>query len=264
MFEYLKFLISNVKSFDKRIKNIVFFQNKTWIRLSPNGFKEKWFFRSNGLLTISRDGNVIDGKYQFLNDYLIIEFLNSKILLNKSSIDNEILLLVKDSNASELFAFYDDSKFSPDAFLEHLESSRKNDLNIKQLSLVDNTKAEIIRKPNQKGVNIGNTVLVDGQLSNQEYIETDYNYYYLKNGKVSSIFYSRRYKIYGNQIVVKQKKKKLSINDVIVSSEQDFSNGLHKINFIYGMYTEDYIIKKNIFHLISGNINKKKKTRSLE
>ncbi|WP_159950891.1 hypothetical protein [Polaribacter septentrionalilitoris] len=244
MLEYLKFLISNLKSFDKRLKNIAFFQGKTWMRISSNEFNEKWFFRNNGLLTISRDGNIIDGKYEFLNDYLIIEFLNNKILLNKSSIYNEILLLKKDSNDSELFAFYDNSKFSPQNFLKHLEFSRKNDLNIKQLKLVDNSKVEIIRKPKQKGIIRGNTVLINGQVPIQEYIETKFNYYNLNDGVISKIFYKRKYKIFDNEIIIKQKSKELSVDDTIISSKRKISNGFHKIKFIYGINVKNNIITK--------------------
>lgn len=248
MFEYLKFLFTKVKSFDEKLKNIAFLQDKTWIRISLNGFNEKWFFRKNGVLTLSINGDVIDGSYELLNEYLIIKFSNKKILLNQSFIYNDILLLKKDSVDSDFFAFYDNSKFSENEFLKHIEYSRRKDLNIKQITLLDNTKAEIIRNPNQKGIIKGNTVLIKGQLPNQDLIETNFNYYELVNGKISNIFNKRKYKIFDNEITIKQKWEKLSIGDKIVSSNNKLLNGRYKIKSVNGIEIFDNTIEK-IFHI---------------
>ncbi|WP_053970229.1 hypothetical protein [Mangrovimonas sp. ST2L15] len=259
MLEYLKFLFSKVKSFDKKLQDISFLLDKTWIRITPDGFNEKWFFRKNGLLTISQNGNIIDGKFDLLNNYLLLEFLGKKILLNKSLIYNEILLLKKDSNDSELYAFYNEAKFSPEDFLKHLNFSRNTDLNIKKITLIDNTIAEIIREPSQKGISKGNLVWINDQLCNEDYIETDYNYYNLTAGEITEIFYKRKFQIFDNPIVIKQKWKKLSINDSIISFNQKVSNGLHKINFKYGIEVENNIIKKTYHISYWKTIIKKRK-----
>ncbi|RLJ64394.1 hypothetical protein CLV86_1512 [Lacinutrix venerupis] len=248
MLEYLKFLFRKVKSLDRKLNNIAFLQDKTWIRISPNGFDEKWFFRKNRVLTLSINGNIVDGSYEFLNEYLIIEFSNKKILLNQSFIFNDILLLKKDSDDSTFFAFYDNSKFSKNEFLIYIENSRKKDLNIKQITLIDNTKAEIIRKPNQKGIIKGNTVLIGGEISKKKLIETKYYYYELINGKISNIFIKKKYKIYDNEIIIKQKWKEISIGDTIVSSNKEVINGRYKIKYIIGIEILDNTIEKR-FHI---------------
>lgn len=244
MFEYFKYLISQVNSFDDKLKSHAFFRNKTWVRVSQNGINEKWFFRNKGELNISRNGNILDGKYEFLGDYLIFEFLNHKILLNKSLLYKDILILEKDSNNSELFVFYDNSKFSNATFIRHLEDSRKKDLNIKQIYLFDKTRAEVIRKRNQHGVNLGNSILINGNLTDLESIETDYNFYYLKNGKIIDISYKRKYNIGDNHIVIKQKWKKLRKDDFMISYDKRIQNGIYKIKDRLGVFIENNIVKK--------------------
>lgn len=233
MFEYLKFIANKIKSYDNRLKNIALLQDKTWTRVS-NGFKEKWFFQKNGKLTISIDGNIIDGTYEFLNEYLAVRLPDRKILLNQSIIYNDILLLKLDSNNSNLLAFYDSNKFSINEFIKHFEFLKKRDLNIEKVKLLDKTQVEIVRQPNQSFAMKGNLVLVNGKPTNHNYLESDKNYFELDDSKISDIYYKKKYGQHHNQIVFKQKWEKLSIKDELIVPRK-LKDDFFKISFFKGI-----------------------------
>ncbi|ADV48703.1 hypothetical protein Celal_1390 [Cellulophaga algicola DSM 14237] len=131
MYEYLKFLIVKLKSIDDKLTVIALLQNKFWVRINDKNLNEKWFFKENGKLLISINGNIVDGRYEQLSEgSLIVELDKNKILLNQNFIYNDILLLKKDSDDSDFYAFYDDSKFNNSEFEQFIEVSRKEDLEV--------------------------------------------------------------------------------------------------------------------------------------
>lgn len=248
MFEYLKFLFKKLKSFDDKLSNIARLQDKFWIRINDNNFSEKWFFRNNGELVISINGNIINGRYEHLNQgNLILEYQKNKILLNQNFIYKDILLLKKDSNETDFYAFYDETKFTPDQFLKFIETSRKQDLNIKQIQLTDKTNVEIIMNPNQQKVSLGNSVLINQKKTDLNIIETDSNFYELQDGVIKNIFFKHNYKIFDNNIIVKQKWKNISVNDKVVYSKKPIRNGRYKINYNIGIQIQDNRIKSKYY-----------------
>lgn len=243
MFEYFKFLFRSFKPLNEKLKNISFLQGKVWVRISV-GFNEKWFFRKGGILTVSINGNIIDGKYEFLNEYLILRYSDKNILLNQSLIYKDILLLKKDSDDSFFLAFYDNSKYTQEEFLRHFENSRRRDLNIREITLLDNSKAEIIREPDQKHIVKGDAVLINGELSDDNYLETENNLYELDDGKISKIYYKRKYELYNNVITVKQNWQKLSIGDSVISMSNNLKDGLYKISQSKGIEIKGKMINQ--------------------
>ncbi|MEO7283950.1 hypothetical protein [Gelidibacter sp.] len=211
--------------------------NKFWIRINENNLTEKWYFKENGELIISIDGNIIDGRYELLDESnLILEYEKNRILLNHNFIYKDLLLLKKDSNESEFYAFYDSTKFiNSSQFLKFIETSRKRDLNIKKIILSDNTEAEIVREPNQDNISLGNSVIINQKLTAFNLIETDNNIYELQNGVINNILYKGNYKINDNNITVKQKWRTIDLNDEIIYSSIPVKNGKHKINYNLGL-----------------------------
>ena len=236
MFEYLKFILKNLKSFDNKLSNIALLQNKFWVRINDHNLNEKWFFKDNGELIMSINGDIIDGRYEHLNEgNLILEIDKNKILLNQNFIYNDILLLKKDSNETDFYAFYDDSKFTQSQFEKYIETSRKQDLNIQQIQLVDNSNVEVVMNPNQQTISLGNSVLINQELTNLDYVETEYNFYELQEGIIKNIFYRRSYEINNISIVVKQKWKTIQLDDEVVHSSKPIEDGRYKINFNIGI-----------------------------
>ncbi|WP_194768798.1 hypothetical protein [Tamlana sp. I1] len=258
MFEYLKFLFTKLKSFDDKLSNIALLQEKFWIRINDNNFSEKWFFRNNGELIISINGNIIDGRYEYLNQgNLILEYEKIKILLNQNFIYKDILLLKKGSNESDFYAFYDETKFTPDQFLKFIETSKKQDLNIKQIQLADKTNAEILMNPNQQIISLGNSVLINQKLTDLNSIETNANFYELQDGIIKNILFKFNYKLFDNDIIVKQKCKTINIEDEIVDSKFPIKNGKYKIGFNIGIEIQNNRISSKFFIIFSETNYKK-------
>jgi hypothetical protein len=243
MFEYLKFLFKKLKTFDRKLNTIAILQNKFWIRINENEIAEKWFFRDNGRLIISINGNVTEGRYEYLNESnLILEFQGNRILLNQNFIYNDLLLLKKDSDESEFYAFYDSTKFNPNEFVQFIENSRKNDLNIVEIELIDNTTAEVVRELNQQTIVLGNHILINQQLASQSFVETKTKIYELKEGKIDKIFFKYQYKI--NDIIFTVKQRNISINvmDEIIKYTEPIEDGLYIINYDIGIEIKEYQI----------------------
>ncbi|MBO0591170.1 hypothetical protein I2486_07085 [Cellulophaga sp. E16_2] len=236
MYEYLKFLLVKLKSIDDKLTVIALLQNKFWVRINDKNLNEKWFFKENGELLISINGNIVDGRYEQLSEgSLIVELDKNKILLNQNFIYNDILLLKKDSDDSDFYAFYDDSKFNNSEFEQFIEVSRKEVLNTKILKLADNTEAEVLMKPNKNIISLGDSVLINQKLTVLEFLETANNFYELKEGEITGIFIKDKYKIAEINIVVKQHSKILSVGDTIVHSNEFIHDGRYKIGSNLGI-----------------------------
>jgi len=254
MYEYIKLLFKRAKDLNDRLNNTALLQGKTWVRVTAEGANEKWFFKPNKELIISVDGNVTEGSYDFVNEYMIIKHLNDSILVNQSFLYNDILMFNKDDDNSEIYAFFDASKYTLNQFIKLIETTRKQELNIKKMKLLDNSEVEIVRKKMHSDISIGNTVLVNRIPSKDDFIETHKNIYKLRNGVIKAIYFKKKYNFYDtNEVIIMQEREKISEGDKVISSKFPLKNGEHKININEVVLIEDSIIKKkyHIFYVLS-------------
>lgn len=86
-------------------------------------------------------------------------------------------------------------------------------------------------KPNKEKVSLGNSVLINQELTNLNFIETHYNFYELQDGVIKNILFKRNYKIFDNNITVKQKWKTINPGDQVVHSVKFLKDSRYKINF---------------------------------
>lgn len=247
MIQYFNYLFNKLKLSHQRLEDISTLKGKTWTRMNTEK-EEKWFFQDGGKLKVSINGNVTDGNYQILNEFLLIGHKHNNILTQKKYFYKDILLLQKDSEHSEFFLFYNSSKYTFNELLQTIQLERKQDLNIIDLKLLGGENVEVIKDYKGKEPQLGDKVLFDGNLIEENQIETEEHIYVLKNSEISEIYFKKNYKVYTNTITIKQKWKTPAIGDEIIYQDKPELCNLIKLNFNKGLIIDNNIIQR-IFNI---------------
>jgi hypothetical protein len=243
MTQYFNYLFNKLKLSHQKLEDLSTLKGKTWARINTEE-EEKWFFQDNGKLTVSVNGNITEGQYQILNEFLLIGHKGNKILTQKNYIYKDILLLQKDSDNSDFLLFYNSSKYTFNELLQVIQNERKKDLNILNIKLVGGEIIEVIKDYKGEEPLLGDQVLSNGSLIDKTQIETEGRIFILKESKISEIYYKKNYIVYSNNITIKQKRKTPAIGDqIIYQSNPDISN-LIKLNFNKGILIKNNIIER--------------------
>ncbi len=105
-------IIPKIKKFSKQIDQRVVLINNNWIFINPeDGIKYTYIFKSGGELLLSANGNVTKGKWEQLNDGLLLieDVVNQSILFRYDFFDGIVLALNKEGT-QEHALFINESK----------------------------------------------------------------------------------------------------------------------------------------------------------
>lgn len=132
MKSYLKDLLSRVSEHSKTLDKLSELQDYPWVTISENGEKEKYIFRRNGSLIISKNGNVEMGRWEFLTraESLLVSTSSGKRLLNHGFLDDNALVLIEDGT-DEVLMFANQAKLSsldPKGYLMHLNKPKRRQI----------------------------------------------------------------------------------------------------------------------------------------
>ena len=124
---YLTEIIPRLKKYSASLDQSALLVDKPWVVSSSEEAFEKLIFRSDGRVHLSRDGEVTDGKWEYLPEAqsLLIDYGNRKRLYRHQYLDEAVLALKIDSKISSDDDFYllVDEKKVPDcnakAYLEN-------------------------------------------------------------------------------------------------------------------------------------------------
>ena len=127
MKDYLKNIIPRIIEYSTKVDKIEKFIDKPWIFITKEGKKEKYIFRRNNELLISKEGNITKGKWEFLDfdNSLIIEGEDFNLLLNQGFIFKEIMILRKDGSSEDLFPLVNELAIGNLGIQEYLDSKIK-------------------------------------------------------------------------------------------------------------------------------------------
>ncbi|WP_417371457.1 hypothetical protein [Gelidibacter japonicus] len=249
MLAYIRYLYSLYKSNNYQIKSFEIIRDKWWVQFNDSGEFIKWRFEKKGVLTISNDGNILYGSWRILDGVpeIIITYQNENTLFKQNFLQDNILLLVKDSKIESWYAFYDEDSFSPKEISLYLKKKEEeNEIeriqrnNIKELKLLDGREIEVYcGQYDSYAARIGNMVMLKGNdaLLNGEFITTNHQILKLQDGKISNIHYIGLYRL-DNSIditIKRQKYTEVSAEDEIINAESNITQGLHMLNSNMGI-----------------------------
>lgn len=104
MLNYLKSILPRIQQHSKALDDVATFADKEWAFMDDDGHKVSYIFRRNNELLVTKHGEVITGKWEYLafKQSLLIEHEGRKRMYNQGFINDTIMLLRKDGT-DELF-----------------------------------------------------------------------------------------------------------------------------------------------------------------
>lgn len=135
MEELIRYYVSSltISTLSLRKKSILV--DKPWIFREDGGGLQKVIFKRDNRLIISKNGNVIEGSWEYFIEAnsLLIANDNGKILLNEEFVDPNILILKKDGSSNDYVVLVDENVISIDEipkYLNMLKCKRHNILEV--------------------------------------------------------------------------------------------------------------------------------------
>ncbi len=102
---YYESLLNSVKRHTYKLEKQSLFVNTPWVLVDQDNEEQKFIFKRNGELILSKNGVVTKGNWEYLPEAnsLIIEQSSGTILLNETYLDGNVLILKIDGTANSYY-----------------------------------------------------------------------------------------------------------------------------------------------------------------
>ncbi len=251
MINYLKSILPRIQQHSKMLDDTATFADIPWAFMDDDGHKVTYIFRRNNELLVSKQGEVVTGKWEYLSvmQSLLIEHEGRKRMYNQGFLNEAIMLLKKDGT-DEIFPLGNLQKL-PDLEIDKYITTRL----LKQIEVAsEDIKDEPINRFNLKD---GNAIVihkarVDGNfldLDNKvEVVNIDGNfdgltdgYYEAKEGFGINIKNQKIISAYSWQVQMTKQGERLSIRCKFTYLRDG------KVNLISPPSNGDLVIKIDLF-----------------
>jgi len=204
MNEVIKYYINNFSSTTKSLKKQAIFLEKPWAFIDKDGAIQKLIFKKDKGLVISRNGEVVMGKWDYFPEAraLLIDRVTDKLLLSEQFVDENVLILKKDGTENEFFGLANENTLPTYNIPKYLNELKKIQLSMGEVDLLCGKKLQVEgskeipglyyligRKAELIDENYNPLPISDGVFMSKTKKFT----YYIENGHIS--------KAYANQIV---------------------------------------------------------------
>ncbi len=251
---FLQNTVKGLRNFSKTLDKKSIFVDKPWALIDSDLEIQKLIFKKNKELIMSKDGQVIIGKWDYFPEAksLLIDRGKDKILCNEGFIDEGVMVLKLDGTKNDFFVLANENIVPDLDAYNYLNRLRYHNLNIATRTLTNGKRLEIIKETEAYDIRIGDRVAIDAvDVSDGVYqIKKTNAKYNIKNSTIVSIVHEVTYKTKnGIEIMVEQKDQhsyskgeKVWVNDLQApDGEYNVIGGRNII------VQEGRIIKKKLF-----------------
>lgn len=191
---YLKDLLPRLKKFSSSLDQTAMLTDKPWVVNAGNNQYQKLIFKKDGSLLLSRNGDLKDGKWEYISgaNSIVIDYGTSKILYRHSFMDEAVLALRKDGptqNDDEIFLLANENIIpNADAIL-YLKNKVYREDGLSSLTL-HNGKLLIVKERITGRITEGTVSNYSDVISDGTYLsECRTKQYVISNGIVSRVFF---------------------------------------------------------------------------
>ncbi|MEK6475954.1 hypothetical protein WJR50_00415 [Catalinimonas sp. 4WD22] len=241
--DYVKKVFPVILDFSISLDKTSSILDKPWVSVGQD--KEKFIFKKNHDLIISKEGKVEMGRWEFLEEAhsFLINRENGKFLYNKGFLDKAVLILKVDGKDNEYLTLANENVL-PDLDVQgYLEKLRYRKHNILKLELADGTFLEAERDYDTNFPVVGNRVtIVGGQPAppGKYYLKNDSQILEVAKGKIQAILQMTQYNYNNRKIEIEQQDPEdISEGDTVIV------NGMSPVEGIYLLSKRRYITVQN-------------------
>ncbi len=229
MKQYLKNIVNDLKQFSNTLDKKSLFLNKPWALIDSDLEIQKIIFKSDKDLVLSKDGNAIIGKWEYLSEArsILLDRVTDKILCKDVYLDENILILRKDGSSHGYIILVNENNLSSLDAYEYLTELCFQKSGKMYIELIDKKFMYAERNYNDE-IGIGSKVTFDGSvITDGDYLaEGGMKLYVIRDGKINNIInYSSIKSENGERFLTdSQSEYRLRIGDKIFNPDKSSVN----------------------------------------
>jgi hypothetical protein len=230
---YLNNLLTRLRQFSATLDRKEIFIESPWVIIDENQNQKKYIFKRNGDLIISINGEVIDGKWEYLSaaKSLCINTGNKKLLLNQDFIDPTVMVLKKDGLKGENLILANENLLPDLDVVKYLKKLFYQKNSVATAKLND---GKILELHYYDGYINNNIVTIETEPIEDCSVETlDLKTrYVITSGKISKVFVKRDYETKQGKITIEvQQHSDPKKGDLVLMNNTLAPDGKYKIGF---------------------------------
>jgi hypothetical protein len=238
--EYIRKVFPVILEFSVSLDKTASILDKPWVSVGTEHEREKYIFKKNHELIISREGRVEIGSWEYLDEAqsFLIRRESGKFLYNQGFLDKAVMILKVDGKEQEFLTLANQNVL-PDLDVQvYLDKLRYRKHNILKVELEDGRQLEVERDYDTNFPTVGNRVTIAGQPVNDgKYrLKDDDQVVLISDSRIKAILQIRVYTYNNRTIEIEQQ-------DVEDISEGDSVtvNGLSPVEGVYIINRRRYI-----------------------
>jgi len=199
MNDLINYYVKILSNFNRTLQKKVLLIDKPWVLVDNDGEIQKLIFKENNSLILSKNGNVIEGSWEYFPEAraLLINRITDKLLLKEQFIDENIIVLKKDGTEDCYFVFANENTIPDYDTLRYLYSLKCKKLNISNIKLLSGNIIEFHNNQYNSGINsVTEIQIIDDSyqpinLADGKYISKDKRKtFYISNGRITYVTYN--------------------------------------------------------------------------
>jgi hypothetical protein len=245
-----KYAINELQQFSRSLTKTSLLINKPWTIVDEDSEVQKLIFKKDKSLIISKNGEVVIGKWDYLPEAkcILIDRGRDKILCKEGFVDEGLLILLKDGTDNQFFTLVNENiVHSLDPF-EYIQNLRTQHLHIKFAKLPNGKNLGVYLDYSNSLVNLGCKVEVDMvNASDGLYKPLNSNKEYeVENSRIAKIFHITTYKSKSGETIILKQRDQYSISkgDYVFINEEPAPSGKYKMENSPNFRVENGIIAK--------------------
>jgi hypothetical protein len=256
---YLNNTLKLLQNYSRTLDKTSILINKPWTLIDENFELQKFIFKKNNELLLSKNGQVNIGKWEYYAEAksLLIDRGFDKILCNEEFIDDGVLILKIDGNQDKYFILANENLIPDLNVTKYLKEFRNKKLNIFEIESSDGKTLEIQKIDFQtENERIGNLVTHNSEiiLDGNYLVDNKKRLIEIKNSRIFKIYHEAKYKNPDGKIISIYHKDtftwSISNGDILYINEKNIESGI--INF---SKTKNLVIQNGkIVRLESKNV----------
>lgn len=244
MKQYLNQILPRLKQFSDDLNRKEVFVDKSWVLINDDLELQRYIFKRDGQLIMSKNGNVQVGKWEYLPEAnsLLIDRIIDKILLNQDFIDQAVMFLRKDGD-SNFFILANDSIIIDLDVVSYLKRLYRAKNNVFILELESGDELELL---GSNRAIVGMRVSIEGNSvkKNVYHNKNGVFKYYVENGKIVKIIERTIYETRKGSLIIEQERDKKAKKGDLAFIDDEKADGKFKIETFTNLYIEKGIIIK--------------------
>ncbi|WKN33120.1 hypothetical protein PZB74_07155 [Porifericola rhodea] len=243
--DYIKKVFPGILEFSISLDKTSSILDKPWVVAGIDQAKEKYIFKKNHELLISREGKVEMGKWEFLDEAhsFLIRRESGSFLYNKGYLDKAVLILKVDGRESDYLTLANENVLPDLDVRGYLEKIRYRKHNILKLELEDGSFVEVERDYDTSFPIVGNRISLAGGLAippGKYRLKNDQQILEVAKGKIRSILQLQQYN-YNNRLIEIEQQDPEDINE----GDYVTVNGLAPLSGVYLLSKRRFISVHN-------------------